>query len=145
MQLQLSQDVLQHLIGYLCSCAARQCGGHSLATVLLQPWKEEKQYKVKKSELEVREGTFPPHLGIPTVRFPWCFLLYDFLYVFYVCWNSPEWTACHRRVPCVSAASDPATELGPAAECRALLMVDDAVSCSPESLWIAFSCPNFPD
>lgn len=141
-ELQCSQDVLQHLVCCLCFCAAGQCGGHSLATVLLQSWEEEKQYKIKKFELEVTEGTFPPQLGIPTAQFPCCFLLYDFLYV---CWNSPEWAACHPRVPCVSAASDLANELGPAAECRALLMVDGAVSCWLESLWIAFSCPNFPD
>lgn len=28
---------------------------------------------------------------------------------------------------------------------QGILMVDGAVSCSLESLWIAFSCPNFPD
>lgn len=131
-------DLLPVLLGSTAVCWAQP--GYSAATVL----EGRNAIQSSKFELEITEGTFPLQLGIPTARFPCCFLLYDFLFILHVCWSSPEWAACHPRVPCISAASDPATEPSPAAECRALSMVDDSVSCSPERLWVAFSCPNFP-
>lgn len=132
-------DLLPMLLGSTAVCWAQPCYG--AATVLGR----RKAIQSNKFEQEITEGTFPPQLGIPTAHFPCCFLLYDFLFVFHMCWSSPEGAACHPRMPCASAVSDPATEVDPAAECRALLVVDGSVSCSPESLWTAFSCPSFPN